>query len=110
MAALSAAAEADVEALRQKMQRDLNCLIDPDRSTRRRSLTKLKKALVEQPTASEATRAEFFAVHAQSALLNLFADPVEKCREFAIGIVHAFAAMAPLVRRACAAVLPSSAP
>ena len=89
---------AEVEALRQKHARDLNCLIDEDRSTRRRSLTKLKKALVEQPTASEATRAEFFAVHAQSALINLFADPVEKCREFAIAIVTAFASMAPLVR------------
>ena len=62
-------------------------------------LQKLKKALVDQPTASEAARAEFFAVHAQTSLINLFADPVEKCREFAIGIVNALAAMAPLVRQ-----------
>ena len=90
---------ADCEELRQKYQRDLNCLVDPARSTRRRSLQKLKKALVDQPTASEAARAEFFAVHAQTSLINLFADPVEKCREFAIGIVNALAAMAPLVRQ-----------
>ena len=45
---MSAASEGpDVEALRQKHQRDVNCLSDPDRSTRKRALTKLTKALLD---------------------------------------------------------------
>jgi hypothetical protein len=37
------------EELRRRLQRDINCLYDPDRTTRRRALTKLKKEVVESP-------------------------------------------------------------
>ena len=36
-----------VSDLKLKLQRDVNCLSDPDRSTRRRALTKLTKLLLD---------------------------------------------------------------
>lgn len=40
---LSLAEETSLSQLRQRLQRDINCLSDQDRSTRRRALTKLQQ-------------------------------------------------------------------
>lgn len=47
MDGLSLSDEACLSQLRQRLQRDVNCLSDPDRSTRRRALTKLQKAMFQ---------------------------------------------------------------
>lgn len=48
MDGLSLSEEACLSQLRQRLQRDINCLSDPDRSTRRRALTKLQKAIFQE--------------------------------------------------------------
>lgn len=48
MDGLSLSDEASLSQLRQRLQRDLNCLSDPDRSTRKRALTKLQKTLFRE--------------------------------------------------------------
>lgn len=48
MDGLSLSDEACLSQLRQRLQRDVNCLSDPDRSTRRRALAKLQKAFFQE--------------------------------------------------------------
>lgn len=48
MDGLSLSDEACLSQLRQRLQRDVNCLSDPDRSTRRRTLAKLQKAFFQE--------------------------------------------------------------
>lgn len=48
MDGFSLADEACLSQLRQRLQRDVNCLSDPDRSTRRRALAKLQKAFFQE--------------------------------------------------------------
>lgn len=45
---LTLSEEAGLSQLRQRLQRDMNCLSDPDRSTRRRALTKLQKVFFQE--------------------------------------------------------------
>ena len=62
--------------------RDLNCLADDNRQTRKRALTKLG-ALPSAGHSSEEL-APLWADALRAPLLKLFADPVEKNRELAI--------------------------
>ncbi|CAN0378172.1 unnamed protein product [Hapterophycus canaliculatus] len=48
MDGLSLSDEASLSQLRQRLQRDVNCLSDSDRSTRRRALTKLRRAFFQE--------------------------------------------------------------
>lgn len=48
MDGLSLSDEACLSQLRQRLKRDVNCLSDPDRSTRRRALAKLQKAFFQE--------------------------------------------------------------
>lgn len=70
----------------QKLQRDVNCLLDENRSTRRRALERLQKETV-QSTPHIADEMEGLVDFLLKPLLKEFSDPVEKCRELAIGIV-----------------------
>lgn len=45
---LSLVEETSLSQLRQRLQRDINCLSDQDRSTRRRALAKLKKVFFQE--------------------------------------------------------------
>lgn len=72
--------------LLQKLQRDVNCLLDENRSTRRRALERLQKETV-QSTPHIADEMEGLVDFLLKPLLKEFSDPVEKCRELAIGIV-----------------------
>jgi hypothetical protein len=74
-------------ALRQlalKLQRDVNCLSDPDRTTRRRALTKLEKVLVQEPQ-GRALLSTYLINTLAAPLVQLLSDPVEKCRELGSG-------------------------
>eukprot|EP01135_Chromosphaera_perkinsii_P010340 Nk52_evm12s2118 gene=Nk52_evmTU12s2118 len=76
-------------ALLQGLQRDINCLGDENRTTRRRALTKITKTLLGEEGGVAQQRHEVTKAfpHILKPLLKLFADPVEKCRELAIGFV-----------------------
>lgn len=79
---------ASVEEVAQKLQRDLNCLTDDNRTTRRRALDHLKKELVsgKSPCNSpEAAQALMEVV--LKPLLKVFSDQVEGCREQAVTLV-----------------------
>ena len=87
----------ELEALRAKNQRNLNCLSDPNRSTRRRAL---KKFVKEFDADSEKTpkkkkirrlHAAFFKSELQHRLIPLLSDEIEKCRELALTLLKHFA-------------------
>eukprot|EP00966_Prymnesium_polylepis_P322730 7378973-Prymnesium_polylepis.3 len=68
--------------LQQQHQRDINCLADDNRQTRRRALEKLVKLAGGGQPAE--TMLSFWEHALRTPVLKLFADPVEKCRELAI--------------------------
>jgi hypothetical protein len=69
------------------MQRDINCLSDPDRNTRRRGLESIKKALLGgQKLSDEAAGSCLELLH--RPLMKLMDDAVEKNREIALQLFH----------------------
>ncbi|CAM9284235.1 unnamed protein product, partial [Choristocarpus tenellus] len=72
-----------LSVLRQRLQRDINCLSDPDRMTRRRALSKIQKHLFQDAKVEEPVLRAFLVHHMSSQLVTLLQDPVEKCRELA---------------------------
>ncbi len=70
--------------LRPRLMRDINCLRDPDRLTRKRALASLRTALLSQdnvtPPKEESLR-KFLVDTLLDPLLTLFTDPIEFCRE-----------------------------
>eukprot|EP00904_Undaria_pinnatifida_P011354 jgi/Undpi1/7349/HiC_scaffold_22.g09822.m1 len=90
MDGLSLSEEACLSQLRQPLQRDINCLSDPDRSTRRRALTKLQRALFQEAKIPEAVLRGFFSRFLSEKLVGILADPVEKCREMGAGLLMEF--------------------
>ena len=84
------AAEQFVKAV----QRDLNCLADPDRSTRKRAVEKLSRVLVDGtdktlPSPSQDVLDAVYVGHLLKPLLRLMNDEVERCRETAVAVVTA---------------------
>lgn len=79
------------ERILATLQRDLNCLVDPDRSTRRRALERLQKQLLQ----GEANNSPAYLADLQVAwddtilkkVLKALCDSVEKCRELAIHLI-----------------------
>jgi dynein assembly factor 5 len=83
-----------INVLKQKLMRNINQLSDPDRSTRRRSLDKLKRTLLAAKPPDGATpqvMAVFFTTMMQQPLLKTLVDQVEKCRELSCEIITRFA-------------------
>ena len=71
----------------QKLQRDVNCLSDDNRTTRRRALDRLKKETVGRSPSYPPEVLQGLLDFMVKALLRGFSDPVEKCRELAIGLM-----------------------
>ncbi|CAM9230591.1 unnamed protein product, partial [Laminaria digitata] len=90
MDGLSLSEEACLSQLRQRLQRDINCLSDPDRSARRRALTKLQKAFFQEAKIPETVLRGFFSRFLSEKLVGMLADPVEKCREMSGGLLMEF--------------------
>ncbi|OWZ19534.1 hypothetical protein PHMEG_0006218 [Phytophthora megakarya] len=84
--ALSAEDESAYNMLAMKMQRDVNCLSDPDRSVRRRAADKLNRTLQNEASrASSAVLRTLCVSNLQRPLLQCAEnDAVEKCRERAL--------------------------
>lgn len=98
---------ADSRCARFPTQRDLNCLADHDKTTRRKGMQRLKAALQTEAGSSaaawpepayaslgvdRAALATFFAGHLRAPLVGLFGDEVEFVREHALKLVAFFAA------------------
>lgn len=77
-------------------QRDLNCLSDPDRNTRRRALEKILKDVIarvgKHDFTPEVVKSNLDLLH--KPLLKCVKDPAEKCRELSVTIL---AMLVPLV-------------
>lgn len=68
--------------------RYLNSLNDPNRATRKRGLDGMKKELFAPGISKENMKSLY--KDAQMALIRILHDPVEKCRELAVGIVSQY--------------------
>ena len=68
------------------LRRDINCLGDRDRMTRKNGLTRLERALKKEKRTDLV--AKLFAGELHKPLLACFGDPLEKCRELALGILE----------------------
>lgn len=91
--AMNAEQEAQLHMLAMKLQRDINCISDPDRAVRRRALDKLQRALNnEAQTTPVIVLQTLCSVHMKTALFACAGhDAVEKCREKALAILLFFA-------------------
>lgn len=71
----------------QKLQRDINCLSDSNKTTRRRALERLRRETIGQKPLhpSQVIAALFEAL--LKPLLKSFSDPMEKCRDLSIETV-----------------------
>eukprot|EP00164_Ancoracysta_twista_P001873 GFYU01002461.1.p1 GENE.GFYU01002461.1~~GFYU01002461.1.p1 ORF type:complete len:852 (-),score=283.55 GFYU01002461.1:130-2685(-) len=77
------------EDLLQSIQRDINCLADPDRSTRKRSIDKLKKNLLGSKKPDKGDLQGLYLVLTKP-VVKLFADEIEKCRELSVETMTEF--------------------
>ena len=68
----------------QKLQRDVNCIGDDNRSTRKRALERLRKETVGHSPPYSSAQLQGILEFLIKPLLKAFSDPVEKCRELAI--------------------------
>lgn len=87
--AASASLGEEVDALRAKLARDVNCLADPNRAKRRGAVNTLKRVLdpkARRPLAP-AVAAPLFCHVLRAPLLRCLDDEVEGVREGAIGII-----------------------
>lgn len=91
--AMSDEQQAQYNVLAMKLQRDVNCVSDPERSVRRRALDKLQRALnSEAQSVPVVVLQTLFSVNLKAALLACAGqDAVEKCREKALMIMLFFA-------------------
>ena len=71
-------------AFLQKLQRDVNCLSDENRATRKRALERLRKECVGQTPSYPADVLQGLMGFLLKPLIKMLSDPVEKCRELAL--------------------------
>lgn len=79
-------------------QRDLNCLADPDKNTRKRALEKIHSeltALIRKRDGITAEQAQEYQTTLLTLLLKGFKDSAEKCRELSVGIMASFLPVLP---------------
>lgn len=77
-----------VEEIIQKLQRDINCLSDENKTTRRRALEKLQRETThKKPTYHSDIIHGLLNNGLLKPLLKMFSDPMERCRDLAITIV-----------------------
>lgn len=88
---LSATEKETLEALMQSLQRDINCLADDNRGTRKRALEKISKELFSKKTKFSASVLQVAFEEILKPILKLFSDSTEKCRELAVQVVSEFA-------------------
>ncbi|XP_074630792.1 dynein axonemal assembly factor 5-like [Acropora palmata] len=88
---LSTSDRETLEALLQSLQRDINCLSDENRGTRKRALEKIRKEVFSRKPHFPAALLQVAFTEILKPALKLFADPTEKCRELSVQLVSEFA-------------------
>ena len=91
MASLSTKPPNELLELTKKQQRNINCLSDPNRSTRRRALGKFVKEFNAPPKKKQRPiHSMFFIESLQKPLLTCLSDDIEKCRELSCTLLSHF--------------------
>jgi len=72
-----------------KHKRDINCLNDEDKNTRKRGIIKLNRELFKSEVDKE-DYFEFYSKELKKPLLRTVEDQVEKCRELSLEIITKF--------------------
>lgn len=72
------------------VRRDINCLTDADRNTRRGAVIRLEKTLLSGGKTPSNFVRRVFLEDLQKPLFRMFADQVEKCRELSISMTLRF--------------------
>ena len=68
----------------------MNCLSDDNRTTRRRALDHLKRETVGRSPAHPPEVLQGLMEFLVKSLLRVLSDPVEKCRELAVGLLSEY--------------------
>ena len=71
----------------QTLQRDVNCLGDENRNTRKRALERLRKETIGRNPGYDPPQLQGVCGFLIKPLLRVFSDPVEKCRELSISLL-----------------------
>lgn len=71
----------------QKLQRNVNCLSDENRATRKRALERLRKESLGHTPPYPPSLLQGLMGFMLKPLLRMLSDPVEKCRELAINLL-----------------------
>lgn len=69
------------------IQRDVNCLCENNKSTRRRAIEKITKEILRKAPPLKADILQGCFESILKPVLKLFSDPSEKCRELSIQFV-----------------------
>ncbi|XP_041829819.1 dynein assembly factor 5, axonemal-like [Melanotaenia boesemani] len=88
MAAIVAGDEHAASEILRGLARDLNCLNEDNKTTRKKALESIKKETVDKGHSSSVSQEVFAAL--LKPLLKCLSDPMEKCREIAIAIITEF--------------------
>lgn len=78
------------EEFLQSIRRDINCLSERDRNTRRNALVRLEKVLVSSRKAPVEHISRVYLGELHKPLFKLYADASEKCRELSLAMTLAF--------------------
>ena len=71
----------------QKLQRDVNCLSDENRGTRKRALERLRKETLGHKPPYSSSVLQGLMGFVLKPLLKTLSDQVEKCRELAVNLL-----------------------
>ena len=87
---IMAAVDENSNAVLQGIARHINCLSEENRNTRKKALESIRNDTVNRkPPLEDSDLGPVFS-EVLKPLLKTFSDPVEKCRELSVGIVHRF--------------------
>ncbi|KAG8462273.1 hypothetical protein KFE25_012093 [Diacronema lutheri] len=98
------------DELAKALARDVNCLAEENRNTRRRALQKLSSAVLDaSPPLAPAVLLELWDGALRTPLLRALSDPVEKNREVALALVTGVVERLPDVASSLATSVPTIA-
>ncbi|XP_070187800.1 dynein axonemal assembly factor 5-like isoform X2 [Littorina saxatilis] len=85
-----AAVDENSNAVLQGIARHINCLGEDNRNLRKKALESIRNDTIKRKPALQTADLDPIFSEILKPLLKTFSDPVEKCRELSIGIVHGF--------------------
>lgn len=85
-----AAVDENSNAVLQGIARQINCLSEENRNTRKKALESIRNDTLDRKPTLETPVLQLIFSEVLKPMLKEFSDPVEKCREISIGITYRF--------------------